>query len=460
MATATLLPNSSGLPGQLEIGDKPDFTGGEATVYFTRDGQHVVKLYHRPTGDKVQLLQKVLDLGRNLGEEGQFLAWPLGIVERVNGQPRIGSVSRHVPGGSLYKLMFSPRDARQQFEQGWTWVNYLKIARGVAAAAKVVHDKGIAHADISFKNYLADPRSGQVVLIDLDGVVVSGFLKAQVKGTPQFIAPEIMVGKAKPSQEGDRHSAAVLLLWTLLFRNVMLPQSCYDDEDQANDDLLAYGEHACFSEHPTDRRNWVGNIGAPLYRDGALSFRVLSPRLQQLSLRALVDGLHEPAKRPPLREWERALAEAYDLLIRFLNCRQSYLYPYWLQPAPRRQCPFCGSAVRPPYPAVLELQESRARGVYPPVRTLVAYHGLPLFADVAESGSMPPFTRQGIPTIGQTIWDARLNLYRLTNNADIPWLVIAGGAGQGRVGRGESVPLQPGLVLSFGDGRRLARVVE
>jgi hypothetical protein len=44
------------------------------------------------------------------------------------------------------------------------------------------------------------------------------------------------------------------------------------------------------------------------------------------------------------------------------------------------------------------------------------------------------------------------------NNGDTQWRVIAGGSGT--VGRGASVALRRGVLLSFGDGRRLARVVE
>jgi DNA-binding helix-hairpin-helix protein with protein kinase domain len=460
MATVNLLPGSRNLPPQLTIGDQPIHTGGEGSIFFTPDGSYAVKIYHRPSPDKQKLLQHILELGRNLGDDEQFLAWPLGIVDRLNDQPKVGVITRRVPSShvALYKLIYSPLDAVEQFRQGRSWLEYLKMARGTAAAVRTIHGKGMAHADIHLKNFLANPLSGEVVLIDLDGLVVKGFLPPQVKGMPGFIAPEVMMGKAKPDELTDRHSLAVLVLWILLLRNVMQTQRCYDPDDQKHDDELGFGEFACFSENPSDRRNWIPIIGVPLFRKGALSYKALTPRLQELTERSLIHGLHDPPKRPQAVEWERALAEAYDLLVSCSTCRQSFFYPYWLQPPPRRQCPFCGASVRPPYPAVLELLEPRARGTHVAVRTIALYHGLPLFADLAEPGRLPPFTRRGTPVIGQVVWDSGEGVHRLVNNDDVAWQVIAGGSGA--VGRGASVALRRGLLLSFGDGRRMARVVE
>jgi hypothetical protein len=89
---------------------------------------------------------------------------------------------------------------------------------------------------------------------------------------------------------------------------------------------------------------------------------------------------------------------------------------------------------------------------------IAIYHGLPLFADLAEPGQLPPFTRRGTPIIGQVVWDSREGAHRLVNNSDTSWRVITGGSSV--VSRGASVLLRRGLLLSFGDGKRLVRVIE
>jgi DNA-binding helix-hairpin-helix protein with protein kinase domain len=460
VATVRLAPGSRGLPDQLAVGERPAHRGGEGSVFFTADGRFVVKIYHRPAPDKHRLLERVIALGRHLGTDERSLAWPLGIVTQLNDTPCTGVVIRRVPPAfaPLSTFVYSPVDAVEQFRQGRSWLEYLKVARSTAAAIRAIHGMGMAHADIHLKNFLADPASGEAVLIDLDGLVVKGFLPPQVKGLRGFIAPEVIMGRSSPGELTDRHSTAVLILWILLFRNVMLSQQCYDDEDEHHDDDLGYGRYACFSEHLTDRRNWLRRIGAPLFRGGLLSYRVLTPKLQELTDRALVHGLHNPQQRPQTIEWERALAEAYDALIMCAICRQSHVYAYWVQPPPRRRCPFCGAATRPPFPAVLELIEPRAPGVHVAARSTVLYDGMPIFADLVETGSIPPFTRRGLASVGQTVWDATQVAHRLINTGDSPWQVAAGESD--RIARGESVALRPGLLLSFGDGKRLARVLE
>jgi DNA-binding helix-hairpin-helix protein with protein kinase domain len=458
MATVNLLAGSRNLPDQLTIADQPAHRGGEGSIYFTSDGRYVVKLYHSAPPDKRAMLQKIIDLGKNLGDDEQFLAWPLGIVERVNGKPSIGVVTRRAPATHqpLYKFMLGPEDAVEQFRQGRSWLEYLKMARGIAASVRAVHGKGMAHGDVHLKNFLANPASGEVILIDLDGLIVKGFLHPQVMGMPGFIAPEVMMHKSQPDELTDRYSLAVLILWTLLLRNVMLTQRCYDDQNQRHDDELGYGQYACFSEHPADRRNWISRIGMPLFRGGLLSYRALTPRLQTLTEQTLIQGLHEPQQRPQALEWERALAEAYDMLISCSVCRQSFFYQYWLQPPPRRTCPFCGASTRALVSA--ELLEARASGTFVTVRTIVLYHGLPLFSDIMEPGRVPPFSRRGTPIVARTTWDAGARAYSLQNMDATPWTIVAGGSG--KVPQGASVLLRRGLILSPGNGKRLLRIME
>ena len=466
MPTVALAPGSLIAPGKLKINAKPDQWGGQGSVFFTPDGRYIVKIYHerklRDTPEKTkERLRMLIRLGSSLGEDDQFLAWPLGVVERLGERPAVGCVSKRVPPShvELYKLIFSPQDMAEQLEQGYRWVNYLKMARATAAALRTVHDKGIAVGDVSFKNVLANPETGEAVLVDLDSATVPGFVRPVVGGTPGFLAPELVQGLAQPSETSDRHSAAVLILWTLLFRNVMQPPvtACYAAEPE-EDERLGWGKYACFSEHPKDRRHWFGRIGRPLYKRGALSYKCLTPKLQALTEKTLIQGLHHPDKRVAAREWFLALAEAYDALAPCRECKQSLLYPYWIRPVTARSCPFCGTRIQSPYPAVLELREERSKGHYVAVRSWVTYHGLPVYADVAVPGSLPPFAGRSSETIGQATWDPKARVHRLTNRSADAWRVVSGGGGL--VDPGESVALRPGVVLDFGQGRRRAKVME
>jgi len=459
MVTVILGDRDDEVPEKFNIGDRPDYTGGEGNVYFSCDGKYVVKIYHKESPEKRKLLESIVFLGERLAEGRQFLAWPVGVVEKVNSTPKLGVVTARFPSSyePIYRFVYTPKDAAKYWEQGASWVDHVKIARGIASGLADIHEVGAAHGDISLKNILADVRNGGVVLIDMDGLIVPGFLKPQVKGTPRFMAPEIVMGKAEPSELTDRHSLAVVLLWVLLLRNVMLPKTCYD-EDQARDEQLAYGEYALFSEHPNDRRNWDDRIGQPLYQGGALSYKVLTPELQSLTEQALIDGLRDPERRPEAKRWRDALGRAYDALVPCLNCRQSAFYQYWLPSRAERTCPFCGqrfgSKLREPN--VLALYEPD--GTAEPARHLVLYDNLPLFLDVAEPRSVPPYSRKDTPKIAVVRWNENKGCRELVNESKEPWTVC--NSGQEEIKPAESVPLRPGLRLQLGPGKRIIEVLE
>jgi DNA-binding helix-hairpin-helix protein with protein kinase domain len=234
-----------------------------------------------------------------------------------------------------------PRAASRHFQSGMSYQSLLKMARSAAAAVASVHSKGMVHADIHYRNFLANRETGEATLIDLDGLVVEGFLPPQVDGMLGFMAPEVIMGRCQPNENSDRYSLAVLLLHALLLRNVMQPQVSYDEDPQRSDQK-GFGEWALFSENTKNTSNRPSNLGIPFYRNGTLSYRSLTPQLQKLTERALIHGVFAPKERPAASEWLKALYEALDNIVKCPHCQQAIINPYWLEPAMRRRCPFCG----------------------------------------------------------------------------------------------------------------------
>jgi DNA-binding helix-hairpin-helix protein with protein kinase domain len=344
MGTINLWPFARELPCELPVQDSPAFVGGEGQVFFSCDGRYVAKVYHREGKEKRERLTAVLNLGAYLDpSEAWDLAWPIGMVTSLNARPCLGVVTRRAPRGAVPLVnLVLPEAALRRFRGGLQYRALFRIARATARAVRAIGEKGVVHGDLHYRNVLADPSTGGVTLIDLDGLIVEGFLAPQVAGMMGFMAPEIVQRQARPSELSDRHSLAVLLLHVLLLRNVMQPLRCHDATDEARDELLGFGKFACFSEDPRDDRNRPAQLGLPFYRGGKLSYRTLTPRLQELAERALVHGLRSPPSRPTPGEWEAALADSAGQLQGCAECRQDFLYPAWLQPALMRRCPFCG----------------------------------------------------------------------------------------------------------------------
>lgn len=103
-------------------------------------------------------------------------------------------------------------------------------------------------------------------MIDVDGLVVPGKYPPDVVGTPDFIAPEVVVinhlSKDDPKRHlpnimTDRHALAVLIYMYLLYRHPLRGGKVHDMNDPQHDENLAMGERAIFIEHSTDHSNQV-----------------------------------------------------------------------------------------------------------------------------------------------------------------------------------------------------------
>lgn len=445
------------VPKRFEV-EGPVFVGGEGEVYFSRCGNFVVKVYHDRTlpQEKEELLRRVLELGKNLGEEVNFLCWPVALVQELDGWRRIGVVTKRVPRPPFRELVdyiFTPREFKEAVEKGANWLNYLQVAYSIARIVAALHGKGCAHADLHFSNFLVDITKGLAVLIDLDGLVVPGFLPPQVAGMMPFMAPEVVLGSATPSQKTDRHSLAVLLFHTLLFRNPLQPLVCYA-EDPEEDERLGWGKMALFSEHPFDFRHRPKRLGVPLFRQGVLSYRILPPLLQELVEQSFLDGLFVPERRPLAREWERALFFSFFELWRCNRCTQYFPYPYWL-PLLLRRCPFCGSPVSSPHPVVIRVFERKSEGVYSATkRRLVLGHGF-LLVEKMLSGQ-----KDAQEVLGEVQWKKEEGRYVFLGRRKFRVLTPSGEWHTEE--RGEPVMLYPCLLLEIDgflleaeeDGRR------
>jgi DNA-binding helix-hairpin-helix protein with protein kinase domain len=446
------------IPARIKI-ESPFDRGGEGHLYLSQCGQYVVKLYHDASKNKEKLLLTIIDdiCQYVSGEEREVITWPLAVGYSGD---RLGVVTRWIPSPPYQDLLdftYTPKQFVTQVCQGKTWADYLYLTRKLASVIGILHRKGCAHTDISYKNFLADLDRGSAVLIDVDGLVVEHYLPPQVSGTWGFMAPEIVMGQASPTEKTDRHSLAVLIFQTLLFRNPLKPLITYD-EDQEKDQALSWGPKAQFSEYPD---NWTNPnrpewLGVPLLRGGELSYKILTPALQSLSKRAFVEGLFDPDKRPLVEEWEKALAVAVDQLWTCTKCQQPFIYPSWLRPRGRRSCPFCGQRVQPPYPKVVEIYQRTKDSWFRlnPEHRLILSHGSFITKDMVKSGRYPPPKEVHRQKIGHVEWDQRRHRFYLINDQGGKWQ--SGPQDEPRkyvAQRGESVPLIPGNRVYLGTDR-------
>jgi Uncharacterized protein with protein kinase and helix-hairpin-helix DNA-binding domains len=357
--------------------------GGMKYTYFAPDKSYVVQFYNDPsvTGDinlrhRIEAIIGKYNPTRSEqagGAKGNSEAmatyfadkfcWPTAIVAR----PEFGIVCPAYPPNYFFgenasvipelckemkgkdkksKWFTSPklRKYLSPAELG-NFCTMLKLCISLARSIRRMHQAGLAHSDLSCNNVLVDPPTGGCVVIDIDSLVVPGLYPPEVIGTMGYIAPEVLEtsslpfgdpNRKLPSAYTDLHALAVLLYEYLLTRHPLVgPKSYSSDPDM--DDYYIMGPKALFIENPKDQSNRP--------KDLRVTVKDLGPDLENLFIRAFVDGLHNPNARPTAMEWEKALVRTWDHLHPCANpnCREKW---FIMRDPLNPVCPFCGTRVR------------------------------------------------------------------------------------------------------------------
>jgi serine/threonine protein kinase len=366
------------------IDDGDPKSGTAKNVYFSPDRTYVVAIF-KTTQDYNQLdrLKRIttLQLDRIKKMDGgdyyldEIYRWPTDVID-ANGKTGIivpiyksnyffvkGYASQDLIKGNEKngKWFASAKFRNKNFglcldksELG-NWLSYFQIGVNIARGVKKLHQMGLAHSDLSYNNVLIDPVSKAAVIIDLDGMVVPGVHPAEVIGTADFIAPEVLTTKhlhindanrKLPNIKTDLHAFACLIYMLLLHRHP-LKGGKINDLDSEKDDLLSMGEKALFIEHPTDKSNRPKMAQVSKWETywadvEKLPYTITGPYLTALFNRAFIDGLHNPMNRPTADEWETALLKTTDLMqpCSNVNCDQKW-YVFDNTNSPR--CPFCST---------------------------------------------------------------------------------------------------------------------
>ncbi|MEA5259603.1 serine/threonine-protein kinase [Arcicella aquatica] len=271
------------------------------------------------------------------------------------------------------------------------WLGYFQICVNLARGVKKMHQMGLSHSDLSYNNVLVDPVTKSACMIDLDGLVVPGLFAAEVIGTADFIAPEVLatkhLGRTDPNRKlpnrlTDLHALACLIYMYLLHRHPLKGGKVHD-LDTEKDDLLSMGEKALFIEHPTDatnrpKMNQISKWDTYWADVNKLPYTLTGPYLKELFNLAFIKGLHNPSERPNADMWEQALLKTTDLMQPCSNtaCEQKW---YVFDNTTTPKCPFCGTPHKGTLP-VLDLYHQFKPSVWHPENhRLMVYNNQYLF---------------------------------------------------------------------------------
>lgn len=456
----------------IDCATEPFNSGSEGRLFFTRDNASVVKLYNRPEAWRQQSLETIIKkrahvMDGNATYWSRYFCWPEALVTR----PGLGMIMPKAraelrPFSHLLSPRFRQRIAKEKGEAALgTWIGHVGILMKLARTVNRLHLNGLCHSDLSTNNLLVDPVRGDATLIDCDGLVETGsnILLPTVLGTPDYMAPELVIGMTprpghiapQPSVDTDRHSLAVLIYQGLLFRHP-LRGGAFHSADPDEDERLMLGKKAVYIEHPTDRSNRP--------KTQFLTSAILGQEMQELFARAFIDGLHQPSKRPLAAEWERALVRMYDQTLPCSNpaCEaKSFVFVA----GGIARCPWCKTELKGPRQIpILSFYKPDGKNnsthftfdfrlVGWPKRTLHTWH--------VDLNRLPGPGTEAAP-LAAIQWEvsAKAQESWTLNNLAIPQMFDAtSDKGNVPIPSGHSVTLHDGARLIFNGGDR-ARIVE
>src|SRR5262245_12545579 len=167
-------------------------SGGQGRVWLVRDAagdQHALKAVHGDTGERALIAEL-----RHLARLSHPALVPVRDVGRV---ARTGPL----PAGTLYvtaafvdgaPLLAAAARAQDRGRLLWS------VAAGLAAALAVIHGAGLVHHDVAPDNVLVIDDGAVLLDLGLCGVRGRG---GAARGTPAYMAPEALAGRAEPRSD-------------------------------------------------------------------------------------------------------------------------------------------------------------------------------------------------------------------------------------------------------------------
>lgn len=310
--------------------------GGQGSVFLASGGrdQIAIKWYHRQTATEQQqkMIAKLISMGPPRGESGKRFVWPQDIVAKA-GLPSFGYVMPAV-------------DLKSYAELGQVWARLrpspgmkqrCRISWQLAQAYRQLHLAGYCYRDISMGNFLFDPASGDVLIIDNDNIGINQQSGSKILGTMEFMAPEVIVGKATPSTSTDLYSLAVLLFYFWIWHHPMhgmLEYSVRVWDIPAK--RMIYGERPVFIFDPRDASNRLP--ADPEYQTPLRFWDVCPKSIQDLFIRSFTDGIKNPDRRVTEGEWVRAFRQLENQTVR---CPHDRAENFWQPGMKQVQCWHC-----------------------------------------------------------------------------------------------------------------------
>ena len=272
--------------------------GGEGTIYPLTDRADIlVKCYHDDILQKNRKtlrdkLQAMVEVHQRFGNPN--LSWPLLSVFNAQGE-WIGYAMRRVSGVKMHCLAHAI--LYKKHFPNLTRVALVQILLNLVTQVEQLHQQGVMIGDYNLNNFMCDPQTLQVGLIDCDSyqVQLAGVRYPCPVGSPDLTPKEhhgMNYADVVRNPQSEVFSLAIIL-----FKCLMLGRHPYD---------VVGGEDPVSNLKAGNFPYGKGNSGIPK-GDWYNIWSHMPYRLKSLFVSTFVEGATDPQQRPSLADWKQAL---------------------------------------------------------------------------------------------------------------------------------------------------------
>ena len=299
-------------------------------MYEDASGKKMIKLYYPSGSDIIEedIIERLRFI-RDVKIPKNFVA-----IQDIVDKPYIGyvmdKVEDHKPLNA-YLIPDKNMSFSEWYNQGLGLRERIFIGYIISKAFGELERKNLSYCDISGNNILVQTgKAASIKMIDVDNIYVAGKGMAAVLGTPRYIAPEVISRQKNPDVLSDNYSLAVLIFELLRVGHPYISDDILDGTPEDEEAALA-GKY----EYVNDE-NSTNMLPADI---------VLTEKLKQLFEKCFVNGKKNRIERPSAREFEFALLEASNKVIKCPSCGA------WHYPRKSGKvyegCPWCDASSKP-----------------------------------------------------------------------------------------------------------------
>lgn len=252
----------------------------------------------------------------SMGSPAKCFLWPKAVTKRING--KFGYIMQLKPSSYKEYGDFLTGEARFQ-----SWDLLFKAALNIVESYCVLHSRGYSYQDLNEGSFFIDPDTGDVLICDNDNVAPYG-KNLGVKGTPKYMAPEVILNKSCPNTHTDRFSLAVILFRLFYIDHPL--EGRYTAKLPITDitGAMMFGKHPVFVYDPNNDSNRPLESAHP---NVIQRWNMFPPDINAAFIKAFTDGLKDINSRLNENQWIEVLVKARGMLVR-LEGREQFVNAY------------------------------------------------------------------------------------------------------------------------------------